>query len=213
MFTGLIEGIGRVIGLQRRTSNDNKPGAILEISAPLEIAQSLSLGDSLNINGCCLTVISKKENVLGFDLLQETVDKTNFHALHEDSIVNLERSLAANGRLGGHFVQGHVDAVGKVLTWEQAGADYKLQVQLPEELSKYVAYKGSIALNGISLTVAEVTPKTGAAQATCTCWIIPHTLTETNLSSLKQGDYVNIEFDILAKYVERQLATFSIQKP
>lgn len=203
MFTGLIEGVGRVIGLQ---------GTTLKISAPSEIAQSLNPGDSLAINGCCLTVVSKKEDVLSFEVLQETLNKTNLHTLSVGSIVNLERSLPANGRLGGHFVQGHVDAVGKVLAWESIGEDHKLQVELPEDLSKYVTYKGSIAINGISLTVAQA-DETDASHPTCTCWIIPHTFISTNLRALKQGDYVNLEFDILAKYVERQLANFPLRKP
>lgn len=191
MFTGLVEEIGSVVSVVA----DNG-GTVLQIAAPT-IASTVRTGDSIAVNGCCLTVTAFTDRQLTFDLLAETVARTNLRALRPNSAVNLERALAANARLGGHFVQGHVDCTAPALAFEKHGADYRLEVELPNEFAHYVALKGSIALNGISLTVADVAP------ASFTVWIIPHTRQHTNLQHLAAGDLLNIEFDLIAKYVER----------
>jgi len=136
---------------------------------------------------------------LTFDLLEETLDRTNLRRLRRGSPVNLERALEANGRLGGHFVQGHIDCAARVLAFEAFGENHRLEVEVPADFIHYVACKGSIAINGISLTVAELLPNSFAS------WIIPHTKRHTNLDALQASDYVNLEFDILAKYVEQML--------
>ena len=197
MFTGLIEEIGNVLWI-RATDR----GTQLQISAP-QIAADIHTGNSVAVNGCCLTVTAHRGEQLTFDLLEETLQRTNLKDLRRDSRVNLERPIAADGRLGGHFVQGHVDCAAQVISFDEAGADFRLEVALPTELSHYVAYKGSIAINGISLTVAEILPASFAV------WIIPHTKHHTNLDSIQNGDWVNIEFDILAKYLERMLERYS----
>ena len=192
MFTGLIEEIG-VAAL--RLNGEAKQ---LQVVAPF-VAGETQIGDSVAVNGCCLTVSSRQGNELTFDLLQETVDRTNLKALRRDSRVNLERALAAGGRLGGHFVQGHVDCTAPILALNENGADLRIEIGLPEEFAHYVACKGSIAVNGISLTVAEVSRKSFVL------WIVPHTRTHTNLATVQRDDLVNLEFDLLAKYVERML--------
>ena len=193
MFTGLIEEVGSVLAFE---TNDRETR--LQIAAP-RLAEKIQIGDSVAINGCCLTVTAQRGDQLSFDLLEETIARTNLRNLRRDDRVNLERALAADGRLGGHFVQGHVDCVARILALEETGAAYRLEVELPAEFAHYVARKGSIAVNGISLTVAEVSPES------FTVWIIPHTKTETNLQTARAGDLVNLEFDLLAKYLERTL--------
>src|SRR5438270_378623 len=162
-------------------------------------AEKIQIGDSIAVNGCCLTLAARRNDRLAFDLLEETIERTNLKTLRRNDRVNLERALAVDGRLGGHFVQGHVDCAARILALEETGADYRLKVELPAEFAHYVARKGSIAVNGISLTVAEVSPQS------FTVWIIPHTRRETNLGSARVGDLVNLEFDLLAKYLERML--------
>jgi riboflavin synthase len=147
-----------------------------------------------------LTLTSCRSDCLSFDLLEETLGRTNLKQLRQNSRLNLERALRANGRLGGHFVQGHVDCVSRIIAFDKQGADFRLEVELPENFRHYVASKGSITVNGISLTVAEVLPRSFAV------WIIPHTKRHTNLDRATTGDLVNLEFDILAKYVERMVA-------
>jgi riboflavin synthase len=194
MFTGLIQEVGRVAAVESA-----KTGTQLRIVAP-KVARKIRRGDSLAVNGCCLTVSSRRGNELVFDLLKETIARTNLKSLQPGSSVNLERALAANERLGGHFVQGHVDCVSPIIAFQKSGADFRLEIELPAEFARYVARKGSIAVNGISLTVAEILPRTFAA------WIIPYTKTHTNLNRAQPGDLLNLEFDLLAKYVERMLA-------
>lgn len=191
MFTGLIEEVGTVVAL--RANGEAKQ---LEIATP-QLAGAVRIGESVAINGCCLTVGSRDGSQLTFDVLQESLDRTNLKNLQPENRVNLELALSAGARLGGHFVQGHVDCAVPILAFEQTGADLRLEIELPSELAHYVAYKGSIAVNGISLTVAEVLPKSFAV------WIIPHTRAQTNLATARCGDLVNLEFDLLAKYVER----------
>jgi riboflavin synthase len=194
MFTGLIEEVGNVLEL-RKTDG----GTQLQIAAP-GIGKNSRNGDSIAVNGCCLTLTSRRGNRLTFDLLQETIARTNLKKLQPNDPVNLERALPAGGPLGGHFVQGHIDCVSRIVAFEKEDPDFRLEVELPDEFAQYVARKGSIALNGISLTVAAV------LQKSFTVWIIPYTKGHTNLDRAQAGDLVNVEFDILAKYVERMLS-------
>ena len=199
MFTGLIEEVGRVVAAH--ASNHSTQ---LQVAAP-RTARQAKTGESIAVNGCCLTLTSCRSDCLSFDLLEETIARTNLNDLQQDSPVNLERALRADGRVGGHFVQGHIDCVAAIIAFDTKGADFRLEVELPENSNHYVASKGSIAANGISLTVAEVFPKTFAV------WIIPYTKRHTNLDRATIGDLVNLEFDVLAKYVER-MVTPSVTK-
>jgi riboflavin synthase len=194
MFTGLVEATGEIIRVEPR-----KDGARLALRAPF--AAEIRSGDSVAVNGCCLTAVSLDAETIGFDLLRETLDRTNLGALSSGAVVNLERALAANARLGGHFVQGHVDDTAEVVSFAQSGADWRLQVALAPQFARYVVHKGAIAIDGISLTVAEL------GDTSFVCWIIPHTREVTNLRALQAGRRVNLEFDLLAKYVERIIAT------
>lgn len=196
MFTGLIEEIATVLWI-RATDR----GTQLQIAAPV-IAESIHTGESIAVNGCCLTVSAHRAEQITFDLLEETLQRTNLKQLRRDSPVNLERPVTGEGRMGGHFVQGHIDCSVPIISWEALGGDYRLEVQLPSEFSHYIAWKGSVAVNGISLTVAEVLPDSFAV------WIIPHTRRSTNLQNVQPGDLVNLEFDILAKYIERMTAPY-----
>jgi riboflavin synthase len=193
MFTGLIEEIGSVLKI-----DVTDRGTRLQIVAP-RIAEHLRIGDSVAVNGCCLTVADRRGEQLTFHLLEESLDRTNLKTLREESRVNLERALAVDGRLGGHFVQGHVDCAARILAWEESGADHRLEVELPAAFAHYVASKGSIAVNGISLTVAQVSPESFAV------WIVPYTKSQTNLETARVDDLVNLEFDLIAKYIERML--------
>jgi riboflavin synthase len=193
MFTGLIEEVGSVLGI-----HTTDRGTQLQIGAPL-VAKGIQIGDSVAVDGCCLTVTHHRDDELAFDLLEETLDRTNLRALRRESRVNLERALAAGARFGGHFVQGHVDCAARILASEEHGADQRLDVELPAGFAHYVACKGSIAVNGISLTVAEV------SRQSFTVWIIPHTKSRTNLDTARADDLVNLEFDMIAKYLERML--------
>ncbi|MEA3211522.1 MAG: riboflavin synthase [Chthoniobacter sp.] len=194
MFTGLVETTGAVVALESAGGN-----ARLLLSAPV-IAPEVRLGDSVAVNGCCLTAVAQTSETLAFDLLRETLERTSLRAAQPGALVNLERALTADARLGGHFVQGHVDCASEILAFEPRGADHRLEIALPPEFAQYVACKGSIAIDGISLTVAEVHERSFAV------WLIPHTLAVTNLRARRAGEKVNLEFDLLAKYVERILA-------
>lgn len=193
MFTGLIEEVGTVKAVRARNH-----GTELQIAAP-GTAKHANPGESLAVNGCCLTLTSCRSDLLTFDLLEETIVRTNLHGLRQNGPVNLERALRADSRIGGHFVQGHVDCVAAIVAFAGNGADFRLEVELPENSRHYVASKGSIALNGISLTVADVLPNSFVV------WIIPYTKGHTNLDHATAGDLVNLEFDVLAKYVERMV--------
>lgn len=193
MFTGLIEEVGIVVGISTAAR-----GAQLQLVAP-RVAEKIQIGDSIAVNGCCLTVAAHRGDQLTFDLLEETLDRANMKTLRRDSRVNLERALAADARLGGHFVQGHVDCAARIVALEESGPDLRLEVELPAEFAHYVAYKGSVAINGISLTVAEISQESFAV------WIIPHTRARTNLGTARAEDLVNLEFDLIAKYLERML--------
>ena len=200
MFTGLIEELGRVLWI-RMTDR----GTQLRVAAP-KLAPAVAIGDSVAVNGCCLTVTAQRAEELTFDLLEETLDRTNLKQLRRESPVNLERALVAGAPLGGHFVQGHIDCAAKVISFERTGEDHRLEVDLPADFAHYAAYKGSVAINGISLTIAELLEKSFAV------WIIPHTKRHTNIDKIEPGDLVNVEFDILAKYVERMLARYPPQQ-
>jgi len=190
MFTGLIEEVGRVLA-----NGESR----LEIGAA-RMSKRLRAGDSVAVNGCCLTLTSRARDRLAFDLLEETLNRTNLKTLRPGDLVNLETALRAGDPLGGHIVQGHIDCVAKIRSFKKRGADYRLEIDVPARFAGYTAEKGSIAIDGISLTIAEVLPKSVVV------WIIPHTKRHTNLSRAKAGDAVNVEFDVLAKYVERILA-------
>jgi len=202
MFTGIVEATGKVASFEEKSR-----AWLLELDIPREIADSLSVGDSLACNGCCLTLVSKSGSRAGFELLEETIRLTSFEGVGQGSLINLERPLAANARLGGHFVTGHVDARGEVLDFEQRGKNFYLRVAVPKEFSKYSVYKGSVAIDGISLTIAE------AHDDSLAVWLIPHTLEVTNLSACRAGKLVNLEFDILAKYAEKICACGGGQSP
>ena len=195
MFTGLIEEVGSVIAV-----GASKNGNQLKIAAQ-RVAKKIRRGDSLSVNGCCLTLRSHRGEELVFDLLDETIARTNLKNLQPKQPVNLERAIAGTERFGGHFVQGHIDCVSPVIAYQKSGGDFRLEIKLPKAFAHYVASKGSIAVNGISLTVAEVLSKSFVV------WIIPYTKAHTNLDQVQVGDPMNLEFDILAKYVERMLAS------
>ncbi|MBI3880682.1 MAG: riboflavin synthase [Verrucomicrobia bacterium] len=193
MFTGIVEESG-VIGKIRRTAR----GIELTVRAKV-CARGVKLGDSIAVNGCCLTLVKAAgrgaARTLRFDLLRETWERTSFAQLKTGSAVNLERSLRADSRLGGHFVTGHVDAPGRITRWEKSGADWLLEIAAPAAVRRYVIFKGSIAVDGISLTVASV------ARGKIQLWIIPHTRAVTALRERRTGDVVNLEADLLGKYV------------
>jgi len=191
MFTGIVEETGRVAAFTQGPDSWQ-----LRVAASL-VASDVKLGDSIAVNGCCLTVTKSEAGHLWFDVLEETRRLTSFSQLAPGSLVNLERSLRADSRLGGHFVTGHIDLPGRIEVFEARGKDHYLKVHAPGGFARYLVYKGSVAIDGISLTVAEVTGDSFAV------WLIPHTLTVTNLQAKKAGDVVNLEFDLLAKYVEK----------
>jgi riboflavin synthase len=199
MFTGLVESTASVLSLEEKGQS-----ARLLLHSPT-LAPQVALGDSIAINGCCLTVaaIDLPAASLAFDLLAQTLRVTSLGDLAPGSLVNLERAMQIGDRFGGHFVQGHVDATVTVLEWLPQGQDHQLTVTLPPEHRGLVIPKGSVCLDGISLTAAEVTPDS------ITCWIIPHTIQMTHLKSLTPGRRLNIEFDMLGKYVQNLLAARS----
>jgi riboflavin synthase len=198
MFTGIVEEAG-VIDKIKPTAKS------IEMTVRAGICgRGVKVGDSVAVNGCCLTAVKisprGKARLIQFDLLQESWRRTNFQYGKAGSLVNLERSLRANGELGGHFVTGHVDGLGKIIRWERAGKDHVLDIAAPPDVMKYLVFKGSVAVDGISLTVAAVQKKSFRI------WIIPHTFEVTALRERKVGDAVNLEADILGKYVEKFLA-------
>jgi len=190
MFTGLVEACGSVRTLEAR---GEQARLVLEIPFSTE----LSLGDSVAINGCCLTVVDIDQETASFDVLTQTLSVTSLGDLKTGSIVNLERAMQVGDRFGGHFVQGHIDATGVVETYEPAGQDHRLEIRLPESIARLCIDKGSLAIDGISLTIAEL------EDTLARFWIIPHTHAETNLSSRAAGDRVNLEADLLAKHVAK----------
>lgn len=197
MFTGIVEGTGVIQRIRQGAK------AIRLVIRAGRLGAGVKVGDSVAVNGCCLTVVKTggrgAGRTLEFDLLVETWQRTSFSAAATGMLVNLERSLPANGRLGGHFVTGHIDGVGKIIRWERAGQDHVLDIQAPPEVQRYIVFKGSVAVDGISLTVAGVNPDGFRI------WIIPHTFEVTALRERKVGDWVNLEADLLGKYIEQFL--------
>jgi riboflavin synthase len=191
MFTGLIEDTGRVVGFDR----SGKAGLLrVKSSLPLD---EIAIGDSVAVNGACLTVTRKSDGVLTFDVSPESLSATTLGSLTSGSMVNLERAMRLGDRMGGHIVTGHIDAIGRLARSNEVSGNHVLEFTLPAENSRYLVAKGSVTINGISLTVNNVT------QGGFSVNIIPHTLTATTLHTIGPGDQVNIETDIIGKYVER----------
>jgi riboflavin synthase len=193
MFTGIIEAVGSVESIEKQGTN-----ATFWISSP--ISNKLNVDQSVSHNGVCLTVEEVKNNTHRVTAIEETLKKTNLSFWEEGALVNLERCLAMNGRLDGHIVQGHVDATAKCIAKKDAGGSYEYTFEFAGEFGALVIEKGSISLNGISLTVFNVTANTFSVA------IIPYTFTHTNIQQIKEGTTVNIEFDMIGKYVNRFLA-------
>ena len=207
MFTGIVEELGRVVRLE--TVEDS---ARLTVEAPT-VTQDVNLGDSVSVNGCCLTVTAVHGSTFTADLMAETLTRTTLGSQAPGDPVNLERALRASDRLGGHIVQGHVDATAEVLDHHHGEHWDLLRIGLPQEIARYVAVKGSVALDGVSLTVVDVVdasntldvaPVPGAG-ASLSVGLIPETLRRTTLGSRRPGERVNLEVDVLAKYAERLL--------
>lgn len=204
MFTGIVEELGRVVRLE--TIEDS---ARLTVEAPT-VTQDVSLGDSVSVNGCCLTVTAVHGSTFTADLMAETLTRTTLGSQAPGDPVNLERALRASDRLGGHIVQGHVDATAEVLDHHRGEHWDLLRIGLPQAIARYVAVKGSVALDGVSLTVvdvveaSDVAPVPGAG-ASLSVGLIPETLRRTTLGSRRPGERVNLEVDVLAKYAERLL--------
>lgn len=188
MFTGLIESTGQVLHFIPK-----KEQAEITISIPF--ASELSLGQSVAINGCCLTVTHVNETSASFDVLNQTLQVTNLSDLREGSLVNLERAMLANGRFGGHIVQGHIDTVGTILDFSPYGEDHRLEIALPASIHALCVPKGSLCIDGISLTIAEL------RDTSAVFWIIPHTVEITNLKEAICGKKINLEADCIAKHV------------
>jgi len=195
MFTGIVEEIGKVTKIEER--GENRRITVAAGKTPKE----LGTGNSIAVSGVCLTALDIKPGSFCADLAPETWVRTSFSRIHEGALVNLELPMKADGRFGGHVVQGHVDGVGKLIGFERIGEsdNWWLDIELPEDVEKYTVYKGSISIEGISLTVAKL------EKNRCRIAIIPHTVEMTNLGSLKPGDPVNLEADLIAKYVEKMM--------
>jgi riboflavin synthase len=204
MFTGIIEEVGEVIKIEQRGENRRI------VIAATTVAKELGIGQSVAVSGVCLTALDIQANSFSADLAPETWARTSFSHARTGALVNLELPMKADGRFGGHIVQGHVDGVGKLIGLERianAGGEdsenWWLHIEIPSEVEKYTVFKGSISIEGISLTVAKLERK--GSGAICTIAIIPHTVEVTNLGSLKPGDLVNLEADVIAKYVEKMI--------
>jgi riboflavin synthase len=193
MFTGIIEATGEITAIDSAGAFRN-----LRVRAG-DILEGARVGDSIAVNGVCLTVRALHPGSFAAEMSKETLDRTSLKKLAAGAIVNLERPMRADGRFGGHIVQGHVDGVGKIRSFTRDGDNWNLSVEFPEPAMRYIVEKGSITIDGISLTVASMQPGVLAVA------IIPHTFENTNLRHAKVGDAVNLEFDLIAKYVERML--------
>ena len=195
MFTGIVEEVGRVTRIEQR--GEDRRITVAAEHTPKE----LGTGSSVSVSGVCLTALDIRPGSFCADLAPETWVRTSFSRIHEEALVNLELPMKADGRFGGHVVQGHVDGVGKLIAFERIGdsENWWLHVELPDDVEKYTVYKGSLSIEGISLTVAKL------ERNRCTIAIIPHTVEMTNLKSLKPGDPVNLEADLIAKYVEKMM--------
>jgi len=195
MFTGIVEEVGRIARIEQHGENRR-----IVISAR-NVPKALKTGDSVAVSGVCLTALDIKPGSFCADLAPETWALTSLSRIHEGALVNLELPMKADGRFGGHIVQGHVDGVGKLIGLDRIAdsENFWLRIALPREVEKYTVYKGSISIEGISLTVAKI------EDPICTVALIPHTVEMTNLNSLKPGDPVNLEADLIAKYVEKMM--------
>jgi riboflavin synthase len=202
MFTGIITGVGRIAAVHDLGSS-LQHGKRLDIEAPAGYLDDVGIGDSIALNGACMTVtqLDPARGAFTIDISAESLDKTA--GLAQPGPVNLEKALRANDRLGGHIVSGHVDGIGTVTRFEQVGESWELRVLAPRALGKYLAYKGSITVNGASLTVNSIADSAAGCEASIN--LIPHTLQSTALGSLKAGSRVNLEIDLIARYVERML--------
>ena len=200
MFTGIIEEVGRVTGIVQQNGNRRLTVAAAQLN------QQLKQGDSIAVSGVCLTAVEITPTSFAADLAAETWERTSFSRIKKDALVNLELPMRADGRFGGHIVQGHVDGTGKFLALDriQSADDYWLRIEIPSELARYVIFKGSLCIEGISLTVAKI------EGTEVTAAIIPHTVKMTNLKSLKPGHPVNLEVDMIAKYVEKMIRGESV---
>ena len=192
MFTGLVESTGVISSFDR-----NDTGATLEVDIPF--IDEISMGESIAINGCCLTVSNMSSKSASFNLLNETLDVTAMNSLSVGKIVNLERAIAAGQRFGGHFVTGHVDVISQVINYSKEGDDHRLDILFPSNKVHLLVHKGSVAIDGISLTIADINDE----NQSLTCWITPHTHSNTNLFEYSKGDSINLEFDLIAKHLER----------
>ena len=205
MFTGIITGVGRIVAIHS-LGNTSDHGKRLTIETPADYLQDVGLGDSIALNGACMTAVSIDAalNQFSIDISAESLDKTS--GLTETGAINLEKALRANDRLGGHIVSGHVDGIGRVAYFSEVGESWQLKITAPQSLAKYMAYKGSVTVNGVSLTVNTVRDLPQADGCEISINIIPHTISNTALGSLKAGSNVNLEIDTVARYVERMLS-------
>ena len=192
MFTGLVETNGIITGFDQ-----NETGATLQVDIPFK--EQISMGESIAVNGCCLTVSGLTPEGASFNLLKETLNVTALINLKKGKTVNLESAIAAGQRFGGHFVTAHVDSVSEIINYEKMGDDHRLDIKIPSDKNHLLVHKGSISIDGISLTVAEIDED----NLRLTCWITPHTHSNTNLIHATNGDLVNLEFDLIAKHLER----------
>ncbi len=201
MFTGIVEEVGKIAKIEQR--GENRRITIEARNTPKE----LGTGQSVSVSGVCLTALDIKPNSFCADLAPETWQRTSFSRIHEGALVNLELPMKADGRFGGHIVQGHVDGVGRLIAFDRIAdsENWWLHIEIPADVEKYTVFKGSICIEGISLTVAKL------ERNRCTIAIIPHTVELTNLGSLKPGDPVNLEADVIAKYVEKMMKTEDAQ--
>jgi riboflavin synthase len=202
MFTGIITGVGRIVAVHALGSSSTH-GKRLTISCPADYLEDVALGDSIALNGACMTVTSLDAPAHQYtvDISAESLDKTA--GLDQEGPINLEKALRANDRLGGHLVSGHVDGIGTVTHFAQIGESWDLRVLAPQALGKFLAYKGSIVINGVSLTVNRVTDLPEGCEVSIN--LIPHTVENTALSTLHAGTRINLEIDLIARYVERML--------
>jgi riboflavin synthase len=207
MFTGIITGVGRIVAIQATGSSSF--GRQLTVSCPSDYLRDVGIGDSIAINGACMTVttLDQHQQTFTIDISAESLDKTA--GLDSESTVNLEKALRANDRLGGHLVSGHVDGVGTVTHFEPVGESWDLRVLAPVGMARFLAYKGSITVNGVSLTVNRVADTDTGCEIRIN--LIPHTVHNTTLNLLRPGTRVNLEIDLIARYVERMLAASPAQ--
>jgi len=195
MFTGIVEEVGKVTSIREQRGTRRLTVAVAGVT------HELKKGASIAVSGVCLTAVDITPHSVGFDLAEETWNRTSFSRMHEGALVNLELPMRADGRFGGHIVQGHVDGTGEFLALDRipGAEDYWLHIRIPADLARYVIFKGSLCIEGISLTVAQIEGQE------VTVAIIPHTWEMTNLRSLKRGDPINLEVDMVAKYIEKMI--------